>query len=124
MTFRFIIPKLFAVLKRCDWLNEIDFIDVKLVLERCCSNLKTWMDTNKLKLNEEKTELIVIGSKPNLQKFDDKTIKLGDISVSPSDHVKYLGVKIDKHLSLDHHIRQVTSSAHINLRRIRSIRPA
>ena len=40
-------------------------ISVKQV-EQCVDEIKQWMDTNKLKLNESKSEVLLIGSKKNI----------------------------------------------------------
>ena len=45
--------------------NEDDTIHQ---LQDCCSKVKNWMDHNRLKMNSNKTEFILIGSKQQLQK--------------------------------------------------------
>ena len=44
-------------------------------LQNCIRDIRHWMKTNLLKLNDNKTEFIMFGSKINLQKADTKTQK-------------------------------------------------
>ena len=46
-------------------------------LERCISDIHLWIRTNLLKLNDEKTELIVLGTRQQLSKVGDVTIMIG-----------------------------------------------
>ena len=51
--------------------NEIS--DNISLSEQCISRIKDWMDQNKLKMNESKTEFIIL-SKPSSWKEIEKTI--------------------------------------------------
>ena len=44
-----------------------------LKLERCIENIRKWMKTNLLKLNDEKTEFIIFGTHGNLKKLSEKS---------------------------------------------------
>ena len=87
------------------------------------SNISDWMQQYFLKLNEDKTKIIVFGSKffkSNLSinrvtTFDGETIKF-------VDNVKYLGAYLDERLTLSTHINKITSQCYNNLRKIKSIR--
>ena len=98
------------------------FNQAKLNLEDCCSAIKVWMTNNVLKLNGAKTEVILVGKSANLQKIPDKDITIAGTKIQFSDCVKYLGVHIDSQLTLNQHIRHMTSIAYLQLRRIASIR--
>ena len=51
----------------------------------CFSEIKVWMVNNFMKLNESKTELLVIGKPLVLKKFDlEITIKFGDTIITPT----------------------------------------
>ena len=47
-------------------------------IEACAEEIKTWMRINLLKLNEDKTELLVITSKEELSKKLNISINIGD----------------------------------------------
>ena len=58
-----------------------------------------WLRLNKLSLNAGKTELIFFRSKQHKLNYDDISIKFNGVKLIPVDHVKYLGIYIDKHMS-------------------------
>ena len=60
------------------------------------------MLSNKLKLNDDKTELIVCN--PRNFDFELGNIFIGDQSISPSSNAKNLGVVIDDKLCFSDHI--------------------
>ena len=37
--------------------------DAVLKIDQCCKEVKTWMASNYLKLNDDKTEVIIVGTK-------------------------------------------------------------
>ena len=69
----------------------------------------TWMSNNKLKLNVDKTEALVISSphKPCLL----KNISLGPINVEISEVVRNLGSWFDCHLTLAINIKKTCSAS-------------
>ena len=79
------------------------------------------MARNKLKLNRDKTELLVIGSKhrpcPSLD-----GILVGDCRVHPADTARNIGVVFDQTLSLDKHVKLICKSALFHLRDIVKVR--
>ena len=48
-----------------------------------------------LKLNDDKTELIIFGTKQQLAKIGKVTINISSIQVQPVDHVRNLGYYMD-----------------------------
>jgi len=44
--------------------------------------------------------------------------------ISLADHIKVLGVTLDKHLTFDDHVKSVCKSAFYHIRAMRHIRPA
>ena len=60
-------------------------------LEKCISETKTWMGSNRLKLNDDKTEFIIIGSRQQLSKITDTAIKIGNTTIQPVESVCDLG---------------------------------
>ena len=47
-------------------------------LEECIAEVKLWMANNFLKLNDEKTEFIVLGSKYDLAKLSEQVVNVGN----------------------------------------------
>ena len=91
-------------------------------VEKCVSDVKTWMTSNKLQMNEDKTELLLVTAKRvvNLQHLPEfMNINGNSVKFSPS--VKNLGVTLDSTLSLHQHVINVCRVAYLELRRINSI---
>ena len=86
-------------------------------------NISNWMQQYFLKLNEDKTKLIVFGSKffKSNMSINSITTTNGEV-ISVVDKVKYLGAYLDDRLSMKHHINKITSQCYSNLRKIKSIR--
>ena len=77
-------------------------------LNRCLDNVKEWMSTCKLKLNLDKTEFIVFGTKRQRDKLKAyfPTTILGS-PLFPAESVKNLGVWLDSDFSLTKHVQNV-----------------
>ena len=93
-------------------------------LERCLVEIQAWMTKNKLKLNEDKTEIIILSSPFNRQEINVEHIQVGTAAISPALSVRNLGVIFDSHLTMGNHVRRICSTAYYHLRNISSIRKA
>jgi hypothetical protein len=91
-------------------------------ISNCFSDIKNWMTENKLKLNGDKTEALLIGTKQKLSAIPDASLLLSDATVPLSTQVKSLGVILDSTLSMQPHIASLTKACFFQLRRIASIR--
>ena len=79
-------------------------------IEACVGDIRIWMNDDFLKLNDDKTELLVITIREELSKISDISIKVGDQSISPSDDPpRNLGVIFDSTCCLDAHIANLHS---------------
>ena len=97
-----------------------DLIDY---IRLCIDDIKDWMTDNKLKLNDDKTEVMIISSSRMSTALSiPDTFDIGNASVPFSDTVKKLGVNLDCHLSLITHVLNLVRTANFELRRIGSIR--
>lgn len=90
--------------------------------EDCLQSVKCWMSKNRLKMNDEKTEFIMIGHHSQLRKCETTKITVGTTAISASDCIKYLGVFVDQELSFKQHIINKSKTAALNLRNIRQLR--
>ena len=54
-------------------------------IEACVGYIRIWMNDNFVKLNDDKTELLIISTREELSKISDISIKVDDQSISPSD---------------------------------------
>ena len=68
---------------------------------------------NLLKLNHQKTDVVVFGTKHKLSLIKDIRITIGESTVSSSSHVRNLGVVFDSWLCMtNHHKCHLPNSIH------------
>jgi hypothetical protein len=91
-------------------------------LESCIAEIREWMGSNFLKLNESKTEFIVIGSKQQLSLVQCKVIRLGNDEIKCVNEVKNIGAILDTTLSMKSHVCHVSRGCYAHLRTIAQIR--
>ena len=68
-------------------------------MENCISNVRDWMTASKLKMNDDKTECMLIETRQQLAKVSLEKIKVGENSIPPSQIVKNLGTLMDCNLT-------------------------
>ena len=98
-------------------------IDCIARIEKCINEISIWMTQNLLKLNSDKTEFIMFGTRHQLSKVDDISIHIGNDTVKPVNHVRNLGYVMDSLLKNGPHVNKITSSCYCTLRNIAKIRP-
>ena len=75
-------------------------VDAFSLMQNCISAIRDWMVAHKLKLNDSKTEFIILGTPVQLTKVTCNSIKIGDDSVASCDQVRNLGFIVDKHMKV------------------------
>ena len=78
-------------------------------LETTLEKVVEWFCQNQMKINESKTQLLVLGTKAMLRNIPQVSINVGRSVVTESRIVKNLGLVIDRHLSFEPHIDQLTA---------------
>lgn len=102
-------------------INSIE--DSKNKLDQLLSDIRLWMNKRKLRLNEGKTEVILIrGSIRNNITNDFGVLYCGESEVMPSDFIRNIGVIFDQSLTFERHISNVVKDCHFHLRNLYSIR--
>ncbi len=91
-------------------------------MQNCLSDVKAWMVNNKLKMNDAKTEFIIIGSRAQLKKIQFDSISVCGTMVKAVDDVRNLGAFFDSEMSMEKHISQKCASAFRSLYNFRKIR--
>ena len=91
-------------------------------LEQCLSEVRAWMAKNYLKLNDEKTDFIVIGSKHNLSKVETSHVTIGNSSIPKSDFVKNIGAYLDKEMTEEKQVSSTCKSAWYSLYELSKIK--
>ena len=97
-------------------------IEYKLGVE--IQNVKTWLDANKLTLNEEKTEYMLIGSGKRLKQIrNDPIIKIRDHIIKRVYKKKVLGLEIDDKLQWTKHVEKQTKKISCSIAMLRKVKP-
>ena len=81
---------------------------IETIVNTVLKQVSIWLRLNKLSLNSDKTELIFFHSKRRTLNYDGISIKFNGKKLDPVDNIKYLGMYIDKYLSWDFHIQQLS----------------
>ena len=81
------------------------------------------MIRDRLMINDDKTELILIGARQQLGKINDVcNISVGEYDIYPSSCVRNLGAWFDNKLSMSTHVTKICNAAFYHLHNIRRIR--
>ena len=91
-------------------------------IQACISDVRKWMLSHKLKINDLKTEFMIIGSKYQLAKVKVDDIKVGNSSIIPVKTFRNLGVIFDDQLRMEDYVNSICKKGYVQLRRIRQIR--
>ena len=92
-------------------------------LSDCLTDISLWMKSSKLKLNSDKTEFIIIGTKQQRHNLSNHfPVKLLDNDITPSDSVRNLGVIFDSDFSFHKHVSNICKSCFYHVRDLRRIR--
>ena len=93
-----------------------------LRMERCVADIRNWMRHNMLKLNDDKTELIVFASRYNQHLYSDASMMIGNTTIVYEPQVKNLGVIFDQVMSMRQHVNYTSRTARFHFRNISRIR--
>ena len=93
-----------------------DCVSSILCVEKCISDVKTWMMSNKLEMNEDKTEvtvLLLVTAKQlvNLQHLPE-FMNINGTCVTFSPSIRNLDITLNSTLSLHQHIMNVSVGLH------------
>ena len=87
-------------------------------------NVKIWLDANKLTINEEKTEYMLIGSGKRLEQIrNDPIIKIRDHIIKRVYKKKVLGLGIDDKLQWTKHVEKQTKKISCSIAMLRKVKP-
>ena len=92
-------------------------------MQSCISDVKVWVTVNMLKLNYNKTELMLVTSNRTKHIHSLPTsITIGNAQIPFEKYVKNLGFTLDCHLTMNVHVSNISWTCYYELRRLASIR--
>ena len=97
--------------------------DTQKLVDDIMTDISNWMKKKRLKLNENKTECILIGSRNSLDKNKDfETIDINGVPITLSKDIRDLGVIIDEELNMQMQINSVVKAANCQLLNVAHIK--
>ena len=102
--------------------NQDDEHSVRRRIEQCVCDLKQWMTRNKLRFNDDKTELLIITSKRSQDKIRCNQMQIGTSNIEPSTIARNLGIMFDRTMSMESHVKKVCQTSYYHIRNINNIR--
>ena len=91
-------------------------------LNTCITNVREWMTSNKLKMNGDKTEIMLVGTQYKINSISAFHVTIIRESIPILSKVKNLGVILDNTLSMEQAVSQIRKVCLLELRRISEIR--
>ena len=93
-------------------------------MEDCVAEVKEWMTTNFLKLNDSKTEVVLLRKQSRNEEVDHiKTIRIGNSNVKVVPTAKNIGCFIDSNLTMEAQVASITRKGYGSIHEIARILP-
>ena len=92
-----------------------DLVSAILCVEKCVSDVKTWMLSHKLQMNEDKTEILLVTPKRVAKsELFPEFMNINGTSVKFCPSIRNLGVALDSTLSLHQHVLNICNVCSLN----------
>ena len=91
-------------------------------MEACIMEIRSWMTNNLLKLNDSKTEFMILGTDRDVAKVSEQSLLVGDSVVLPSETVRNIGAMFDRALTMRAQVNSTVKSCYAQIRSISKIR--
>eukprot|EP00116_Pleurobrachia_bachei_P005677 sb/3465939/ len=111
------------------YVEPLEPIVKKETIENCLEEVRTWMIENRLVVNEDKTEFLLLGKRKKMdtvREESDLTLELNGNIISPMDMagnlVKTLGIYLDEQMDMKRQISMVKRNAGVTMRNLWQIR--
>ena len=92
--------------------------DTERKINNVMIDVKRWMNSKQLKLNDSKTECLIVGKKHDLRRLDIANLRVLENEFEVTSPIKNLGIVFDCSLSFNEQINRVVKTAGYHLRNI------
>ena len=96
-------------------------LELRKNVEGDLATLSTWFRANGLKANPNKTDMTVIGTPSSVKRAGNFQIIFDGVTLTPTDHIKMLGITIDQHLSMEKQTCRVIQRCYCSLVTIKKL---
>ena len=111
-----------SVWKSFDAKSRMEEYTMIATTDRSMLKIKKWMDAVRLKMNESKTEFMLLGSRQHQKKCTTNSLKVLGENTEKFEVIRYLGRYLNSTLMFKQHIKTKCKSAMLNLLKIINIR--
>ncbi len=91
-------------------------------INTCVNKIKDFMTLNKLKINDDKTIFMVLGTNYWTEKLNISSINIGNNEIEVSNSTKNLGIIFDKEMTLQEHIHHICKKGFYHVKDLHSLR--
>jgi len=88
----------------------------------CMEEIRQWMNANRLRLNEDKTQFIWLGTPHQLSEVQCRKISLRGVDIQISTEVTCLGILLDSKLTFAPHVRRLSGRCFYHIRQLKTVR--
>eukprot|EP00918_Siedleckia_nematoides_P062145 GHVU01135588.1.p1 GENE.GHVU01135588.1~~GHVU01135588.1.p1 ORF type:complete len:271 (+),score=18.60 GHVU01135588.1:396-1208(+) len=99
-----------------------DASDTVFEMEQCINAVREWMVTHKLKMNDSKTEVLLISSS-RLNFSSLSSITVGECVTPISANARNIGLMMDSSMTMDKHIKYVCKKSYWQIHNLGKLRP-
>ena len=98
--------------------------EVQLKLQNCLINISKWYRENRLKINSDKSKVMLVGSKAQLKSLnvDEFILNYEGMPLELVENAKYLGMSINSDISWDFHVQRLCQNMYYHLSLLRRLR--
>ena len=121
-TLSYIIHSLMTCNYRC-LLPQVEYLSYFISMQACISDVKAWATANMLKIDEKKTELMLVTSKRTKYHHNlHNSTTMGNVQIHIKQSVKKLCFTLDCHPIMNAHVSFIARTCYFELRHMASIR--
>ena len=91
-------------------------------IETCIAEIRTWLKNNKLMLNDDKTDVLVISSVSMRSKLQVPQLKIGSSIVTPSPVERNIGLYMNSVMDMEQQVQKICQSCYFQIFSIGKIR--
>ena len=98
--------------------------EVQRKLQSCLSNISSWYQEDRLKINSDKSKVMLVGSKAQLKSLnvDEFILNYEGMPLELVENAKYLGMTINSDISRDFHVQRLCQNMYYHLSLLRRLR--
>ncbi len=102
--------------------DSLSLEEAKEKMMKCAKDVKSFLTFNKMKLNDDKTEFLIIGTPGQHKKVNFKDIHICEAGLSSSEQARNLGIIFDKEMNSKAQIINVSKAGYYHVRNLAAIR--